>query len=224
MRGCRKPHRAREPHLARADAHHLAAHAAQFRKRVARGPAAAIDDDVRVAASVIAIHAEADLAASRDASARPAPPTRRADRDGLRSAKNSPLRKRPARSGSSAAMRASSTRSCAAVRAAKRSISLASRGGATTSVPCRVRRRERARPPVDRALRRARPRFAARFRPRRTARACRRRATRRCRRARATRSRSVTSRRARRASARSSGRRRPRRRRSRASTHSAAST
>src|ERR1700722_2923139 len=54
------------------------------------------------------------------------------------SAKNRPLRKRPPRSGSSLAMRASSTGACDFVRAAKRSISLASRGGATTSVPSRV--------------------------------------------------------------------------------------
>src|ERR1700722_15845936 len=54
------------------------------------------------------------------------------------SAKNRPLRKRPPRSGSRLAMRASSTGACDFVRAAKRSISLASRGGATTSVPSRV--------------------------------------------------------------------------------------
>src|ERR1700683_2153326 len=60
------------------------------------------------------------------------------------SAKNRPLRKRPARSGSSSAIRASSTGACDFVRAAKRSISLVSRGGATTSVPSRVTPRTRA--------------------------------------------------------------------------------
>ena len=37
-------HGAREPHLRGAQDQHLAAHAAQFRQRVARGPAAAVDD------------------------------------------------------------------------------------------------------------------------------------------------------------------------------------
>ena len=54
------------------------------------------------------------------------------------SAKNSPLRKRPARSGSSSPIAAASTRSHLRVRAAKRSISETSRGGATTRLPSRA--------------------------------------------------------------------------------------
>ncbi len=57
-----KTHRARQRHLARADAHHFAAHAAQLRKRFAGRPAAAIDNDVRVARR-FAIDAKTDLAA-----------------------------------------------------------------------------------------------------------------------------------------------------------------
>ena len=77
-------------------------------------------------------------------------------------AKKRPLRKRPARSGSSAAIRASFARSCPRVRWAKRSISPTSRGGATTSVPARTTPGTRAshqsiapRPKIDHALRRA---------------------------------------------------------------------
>ena len=57
-------HCAGQRHLARTDAHHFAAHAAQFRKRLASRPSAAIDDDIRLAMR-FAIHAKADLAAFR---------------------------------------------------------------------------------------------------------------------------------------------------------------
>ena len=59
-----KPDRALKRDFARAHADHLAAHAAQFRKRLAGRPASAIDDDFRTAER-FAGDAEPDLAAFR---------------------------------------------------------------------------------------------------------------------------------------------------------------
>ena len=178
-----KAHRAREPDLARAHAQHLAAHAAQFRERLAAPPSRGSRRRLR-RAERLAIDAEAHLAAPRAKRSASAQGTAR-DRDGLRRRRRAPCgsaRRDPARA-RRCALRP--TRSCPDVRAAKRSISPASRGGATTSVPSRTTPGTRA-SHQSIAPGRDRPRFAARSRPRRTARACRPRAMTRCRRARAT--------------------------------------
>ena len=162
-----KAHRARQRHLARADAHHFAAHAradwrsaaraAQPRQSMTTSPVARAFRRPRQTRIVAALRAQALSEGAQ---------SRRADRDGLRRRRTDPLRKRPARSGSSAAMRASSDAPHATARARARSGRSRQRraAAATTSVPSRARR-ARARPTSRSRLGRARRRSAGALSP-----------------------------------------------------------
>ena len=81
--GMQQPHRALQRYLARAHQQHLAAHAAQFRQRIARRETAAIDDhDPRWRAG--GDHPRRNATRRRAVRVhRAAPPSRRADRRGL---------------------------------------------------------------------------------------------------------------------------------------------
>ncbi len=135
--------------VAAAHQHHLAAHAAQLRQR-RRAPARPRQSSTASAAGGVCRASTP----KRTGTPRPGQPLRQRGEGGTRVemrlvGEAAPLRKRPARSGSSAAMPASSSVSWCPVRRAKRWSSAASRAGATTSVPRRTGAREVPRPPGE---------------------------------------------------------------------------
>ena len=196
-----EPHRAREATSRGAHADHLAAHAAQVRQSRARREAAAIDDDVGLRREPFAIRAEAQLPPSARKRSRSARIAARGSR-WPSPAKKRPLRNRPARSGSSAAM-LRFVHALMAARARGEAVDLARVARRRDDERAFARDARNARvPPVERALAESRRPTRARSRPRKRARACRRRSTRRRRQVRARARPASPSRRARRARAR----------------------